>query len=151
MTAWVCPKCGRVWAWWVSECNVCNAPVITSATTDAQPAPDRTALLWRVATAAEAYLHGTKWQERADLLYALDALHGVDPPESAQAAPVTRHDIRKRDAALGRAVRNMPGGARIERFEDDGSWLYSWLEQGDLRKMRHGHMPEEALGLDGDA
>ena len=52
MTAWVCPKCGRVWAWWVSECNVCNAPVVTSATTDAQPAPDRTS---RAATADNNY------------------------------------------------------------------------------------------------
>jgi len=119
--------------------------VVTSATTDAQPAPDRTALLWRVATAAEAYLHGTKWQERADLLYALDALHGVDPPESAQAAPVTRHDIRKRDAALGRAVRAMPKGASLYHRECDNLWYWE-----HRNAERSGHTPEDALGLEGD-
>ena len=150
MTAWVCPKCGRVWAWWVSECNVCNAPVVTSATTDAQPAPDRTALLWRVVTAAEAYLHGTKWQERADLVYALDALHGVDSPESAQAAPVTRHEIRKRDAALGRAVRGMRPGEKLMRLPGppDG-WERPWTLAGNGKQVS-GETPEEALGLDGN-
>ena len=137
MTAWVCPKCGRVWAWWVSECNVCNALAVTSATTDAQPAPDRTALLWRVATAAQNYLYDRA--SRADLFAALNALHDDEPP-------VTRHEIRKRDAALGRAVRAMPKGASLYHRECDNLWYWE-----HRKAERSGHTPEEALGLDGDA
>ena len=147
MTAWVCPKCGRVWAWWVSECNVCNAPVITSATTDAQPAPDRTALLWRVATAAQrvSYLGGQN--DIHELRAALNALHDDEPPDAPRddEPPVTRHEIRKRDAALGRAVRRMPKGASLYHRECDNLWYWE-----HRKAERSGHTPEEALGLDGD-
>jgi rubrerythrin len=30
---WVCPKCGYVWAWWVSGCGNCNQPKVCTVST----------------------------------------------------------------------------------------------------------------------
>lgn len=38
-TGWMCPECARVWATWVVGCNFCNAPIITSTTTNTAPPP----------------------------------------------------------------------------------------------------------------
>ena len=143
MTAWVCPKCGRVWAWWVSECNVCNAPVITSATTDAHPATDRTAALWAVVAAAQrvSYLGGQN--DIYELRAALNALHDDEPPD----APRDISAEIARDKALADAVRNMPPHSKLIHF-DQGAQC--WCVE-DKNGYKCGNTPAEALGLDGDA
>jgi len=120
---------------------VCNAPAVTSATTDAQPAPDRTAALWAVVAAAQrvSYLGGQN--DIHELRTALNALHGEEPPDALRdiSAEIAR------DKALAEAVRAMPKGASLYHRECDNLWYWE-----HRNAERSGHTPEDALGLEGD-
>jgi hypothetical protein len=111
MNGWECSNCGRNWSPWVKGCEVCNAPDITSVTTDAtMPDTDELtdedvieemslykphdseliAKLWRVARRAHDYMYDCKAQTLERLDYALDDLDGLwiaEPQTDADATP----------------------------------------------------------------
>jgi hypothetical protein len=105
MITWTCPKCGsdNVDLEWFEhfqtmcvDCNRCgflwwsNEHPEWVLTPAPQPDADTLRKLWRVATAAQMYLHGTRASVMDDIEYrgklhdALDALHGETPPKMAK-------------------------------------------------------------------
>ncbi len=150
---WECPKCHRIWASWVGACDMCNSEFDTLKS-DA----DTLRKLWRVATAANAYMYNCDAAHLERLDHALDALHGETPhvqrmsfsADNSADVEAARAQAAA-DRALAEAVRGMPKGTSLVHLDVNRAKWNFHNDRTDSGKA--GNTPEAALGIakDGNA